>query len=138
MGLFGKRRTAVLEDTVWQPASEVLGCARELMNDDGCAGDHAYGVLLTLEGDPAVTVTIWAYASYGPSDGGERFTIGYCCDHRAGEDWEAFTYEADSRGALFDDLGDADDEARALAEQLAGGFNREGPREALSWDGVPW
>lgn len=113
MGIFSRRRAVV---AVWEPVpeSEPEVVDADEMGDDGCAGEHAYGVTFTLSTAPDATLAVWTYACSGdPAYGG--FEIGYRYEYRAGE-WVSVDYE--SLGQGFDDLDDADDVARQVAELL--------------------
>jgi hypothetical protein len=141
MGLFTKaRRPAV--SLVWQPVKPAfVGIipGRET-DDDGCAGDRAYGVTFTLASAPRSWIAAAFYAVYGAED--KTFVLGARYEYRvydaAGHvTWNYTGWEGDASGDWFCTLSDADRAARGLAEVMA---SRTGAArwEFLEWDGQPW
>jgi hypothetical protein len=120
-------------------------CAGAAMDDDGCAGEQAYGATFTLASAPRASLTVWVYVSLAVGDDPGNFCIGsrieYVIDDgSAGEPWMKALY-AQIGGEYYDDLAVADLVARVAAEKLNSGPRSgasEEPTETFDWDGVPW
>jgi hypothetical protein len=127
-------------------AVAVAACGSYEMDDDySRAGDEAWGVTFTLASAPGATITIWAYATYGPSDVPGSFHIGYRAEyahpgagHVPGTD---VSYDYDPE--FFFDLGECETACRDVAQIMT--LPRLGPPDGpaadwellLDWDGVP-
>lgn len=150
MGLFTTRRRHVIAARdCWQPSGSGVGTVPGYdMDDDGCAGEHAYAVTFTMGLVPDATITAWSYAIYAAPDAPGDFQIGWRCEYHfgAGPDsapWAHVIYGCDDP-EFYDDLGRAETTARQWAETLAS-TPRTGPSDPLAdepgffdWDGVPW
>lgn len=141
MGLFTRRKIPAATIT-WEPdGAGVHEWPAATTDDDGCAGECAYGTRFTLAAVPQAAITVWFYACYGPEEtfmAGWRYEYSYAC---AGGPW---TYSGwDCAPQLFATVEDADASALASAAALA-----LAPRTAhqsqrelfgfFDWDGVPW
>lgn len=120
----------------------VTACGSYEMDDDGAAGDQAWGVSFTLASAPGVTLTIWAYPSYWRDPG--AFNVGYRCEYRydtAAESTTAVQYDYDR--FVFADLGECEKACRTSAQTMVWSRNRYGDGDLpayagfFDWDGVP-
>ena len=115
------------------------------MEDDGCAGEQAYGATFTLASAPWATLTVWVYVSYAANYDPADFCLGARCEYAIDSDtggarWmKALTDQLG--GEFYDDLAVADVAARVAAEKLTLGPRSgvsEEPAETWDWDGTPW
>lgn len=139
----------------WQPPTQYdapVVAAGSAMDDDGCAGEHAYGVSFTRPGMRS-TVTVWCYPSYaGPDPDRDGYIVGYRVEYRSG-DWSSADYTSDALyngGVHLDvaylDLEIADVAAREKADRMMQDDAilplpeclPECLREYFDWDGAPW
>lgn len=154
MGLFGnlfsRGGSAVTDEewAVWQPTGDEPDITPAyLMDDDGCAGENAYGVTFTLADAPGATITIWTYPCYGPADVPDSFVIGYRCEYRfdSGSDSEPWTsYEYTDDAEWYWTLDDCDAACQEDARNMATTDRSQpddGPspewEQLFDWDGVP-
>jgi hypothetical protein len=152
MRLFSRRRTVVAAPA-WQPhAAGVTVAPAYLMDDDGCAGDQAFGAQFWMNSAPGASLTIWAYAADGGPRTGNNYFVGYRIAYsllsaRGYEEWSAALYSGDVTYAeWYDGPPLATDAARVSAADLM----RDGPAAAalhvpaeviaawFDWDGTPW
>jgi hypothetical protein len=149
MGLFNRQRSVAVETdcAVWQPVSSqidtVPGCE---MDDQGCAGDYAYGARFALASAPGATITVWCYPVYGPLDMLGTYQIGYRRDYHfdpgAGLPWHASDYDGDAE--FYESLDECAAVARECAVTLAvtrrDGLTSDPDDNNLffEWDGVPF
>ena len=133
----------------WHPVSgEVITVPGSEMDDDGCAGTHAYGADYQLADGSAPTamLTCWTYPVYGNPDErgyvlGRRFEYIVYMDGAppwTWADWQA----AGEDQSVYPDLDAARRAARNAAGTLAvsafGSAAGGGGLAGFDWDGQPW
>jgi hypothetical protein len=140
--LLGGRRHAGADEG-WQPDGTGMATYDGAdMDDQGCAGDYAYGASFTLASAPAASITMYVYPVYGPPDTPDTFVIGYRCDYEIeggaeGGPWSYTAYDED--GEFYSDLDECDAACEDWARSLAT-TPRTGPSEddlqLFDWDGA--
>lgn len=121
----------------WQPASaDVQVLPGAAMDDDGCAGDDAYGVTFILASEPGSTITVWTYAVYAAPDAPGEYQTGWRCEYRAGNQ-EQVAYGTEDP-EFYDTLDAANRAAWESAHGLASVTGWDDAPSWLDWDGAPW
>jgi len=152
MGLFSRRSqadrslardgtTVVVATAVWQPdgAEPAIAYGWD-MDDDGCAGEEAYGVTFISSSVPGCTITVWTYACWAATGAPHDFEMGHRYEYRAGDAWAASLYSAVTPGE-FGGRDAADEAAQLTAMTLAVSPRDGGPDDHgayLDWDGASW
>lgn len=143
MGLFSRRKAAVVDDS-WQPlTSEIdeLAGDRADMDDDGQATDlgyRAYEAAFASDAAPYSMITVWTYAVFA---GDEEYGVSLRYQYIASETgWSYVGYHDDPLEEVFGTAERADAEAHAWAAVLAAGNpdSMGNLPDVFEWDGEPF